>query len=273
MEPGKASTDEPGTPAREGRGIPRLPAVGRMSTQDATSDSFVHQRSAHASVVHHFGIDHDEMPRSHETKLPCLSFKRERHQGAHHLYNGESRRMSIGKGRWGSKGNNGSIVPPPSEHPGDAEALLIARSRHGDTAAFNQLVLLHQQTVYTLAYRMLGNPDNAADVTQEALFSAFRAIASFRGGSFRSWLLRITSNACFDYWRRSRRHPGESLEALTDQSEVYDEGQAQQFAADERWDPETLALRTELQALIKAGLMPLPLEQRLAVIPSDIQGL
>jgi RNA polymerase sigma-70 factor (ECF subfamily) len=181
--------------------------------------------------------------------------------------------MSIGKGRLGSKGNNGSSVPRPSEHPGDAEALLIARSRHGDTAAFNQLILLHQQAVYTLAHRMLGDPDNAADVTQEALFSAFRAIASFRGGSFRSWLLRITSNACFDYWRRSRRRPGDSLEALTDQSEGHDEGLAQQFAADERWDPETLALRSELQALIQAGLMHLPLEQRLAVILCDIQGL
>ncbi len=180
--------------------------------------------------------------------------------------------MSIGKGRWGGKGSSGSSVPQPLEHSGDTEALLIARSRRGDTAAFNQLILLHQQAVYTLAFRMLGDPDNAADVTQEALFSAFRAIASFRGGSFRSWLLRIASNACCDYWRRARRHPGDSLEALTCQSEGNDEGQAQQFAADERWDPETVALRGELQSLLQAGLIHLPLEQRLAVILSDIQG-
>ena len=98
---------------------------------------------------------------------------------------------------------------------------------------------------------MLGDPDNAADVTQEALFSAFRAIDSFRGGSFRSWLLRIASNACCDYWRRSRRRPADSLEALTSQSEDTDQGLAQQFADDERWNPETLALRTELQGLIR----------------------
>ena len=146
--------------------------------------------------------------------------------------------MNIGRGRQSGQGNREQSFPPPSDHPGDAEALLIARSRHGDTAAFNQLILLHQQAVYTLSYRMLGDPDNAADVTQEALFSAFRAIASFRGGSFRSWLLRIASNACFDYWRRVRRHPGDSLEELTSQSEGHDEGLAQQFAADERWDPE-----------------------------------
>lgn len=181
--------------------------------------------------------------------------------------------MNIGRGSRDGKGNRDHNVPLPPEDSGDAEALLIARSRRGETAAFNQLILLHQQAVYSLSYRMLGDPDNAADVTQEALFSAYRAIASFRGGSFRSWLLRIASNACFDYWRRSRRHPGDSLEALTGQSESADEGLAQQFAADERWNPETVALRSELQELIQAGLMSLPLEQRLSVILSDIQGL
>jgi RNA polymerase sigma-70 factor (ECF subfamily) len=181
--------------------------------------------------------------------------------------------MNIGRGSQGGKGNREQSFPQHSEQRGDAEALLIARSRRGETAAFNQLILLHQQAVYTLAYRMLGDPDNAADVTQETLFSAFRAIGSFRGGSFRSWLLRIASNACCDYWRRSRRQPGDSLEALTTPGEGYDEGAAQQFAADERWDPETLALRTELQALIQAGLLHLPLEQRLAVVLSDVHGL
>ncbi len=179
----------------------------------------------------------------------------------------------MGKGSRDGKGSGDKRALLHSEDAGDAEALFIARSRRGDTAAFNQLILLHQQAVYTLAYRMLGDPDNAADVTQEALFSAFRAIASFRGGSFRSWLLRIASNACCDYWRRSRRHPGESLEALSGQSEDHNEGVAQQFADDERWNPETLALRAELQELIQDGLVHLPLEQRLAVILSDIQGL
>ena len=181
--------------------------------------------------------------------------------------------MNIGKGSQagGESTGNGAFQHP--EHSSDMETPLIARSRRGDAAAFNQLILMHQQSVYTLAYRMLGDPQTAADVTQEALFSAFRGIASFRGGSFRSWLLRIASNAACDYWRRSRRHPGESLEALTGSTDGQDEGLAQQFADDERWNPEVLALRTELQELIQAGLDRLPLEQRLAVILSDIQGL
>jgi RNA polymerase sigma-70 factor (ECF subfamily) len=170
---------------------------------------------------------------------------------------------------WSGSGSAGR----PQNQPGDIEALLIARSRRKDTAAFNQLILMHQQAVYTLAYRMLGDPENAADVTQESLFAAYRAIESFRGGSFRSWLLRITSNACFDHWRRARRRPAESLEALTEQPTDHDEGLAQQFADDDRWNPETVVMHVELQAYIQAALLRLPLEQRLAVVLSDIQGL
>ncbi len=180
--------------------------------------------------------------------------------------------MSFGTG--GQKNREGAAHEhhTPPELPSDAEALLLARSRRGDTVAFNQLILLHQQAVYTLAYRMLGDADTAADITQEALFSAFRAVASFRGGSFRAWLLRITSNACFDYWRRSRRHPAESLDALTAPESEHEDALAQQFADDERWNPETLALRVEVQELIQVGLTRLPLDQRLAVILSDIEG-
>ncbi len=181
--------------------------------------------------------------------------------------------MNIGKGSQTGGGNPGHESRQPQDQPGDVEALLVARSRRGDTAAFNQLILMYQQAVYTLTYRMIGDSETAADVTQEALFAAFRGIASFRGGSFRAWLLRIASNACYDYWRRSRRRPSESLEALTEPGEGYDEGLAQQFAGDERWNPETLALRTELQELIQSGLERLPLEQRVSVILSDIQGL
>jgi RNA polymerase sigma-70 factor (ECF subfamily) len=74
------------------------------------------------------------------------------------------------------------------------ELALVARSQRGDVAAFNSLVERYQGLAYALALRMLGDPDAAADVTQDAFFSAFRAIQSFRGASFRAWLLRIVSS-------------------------------------------------------------------------------
>src|SRR5438094_2550822 len=102
----------------------------------------------------------------------------------------------------------------------DDEEQLIARSQRGDVNAFNELILHYQQTTYGVVYRMIGNAEIAADVTQDTFIAAFRAIQSFRGGSsFRAWLLRIASNLACDHWRRTQRHPAESLEALSDEDE------------------------------------------------------
>ena len=78
----------------------------------------------------------------------------------------------------------------------DDEEQLIARSQRGDVEAFNALVLHYQQGIYGAVFRMLGDADAAADVTQDAFIAAFRGITTFRGGSsLRGWLLRIASLA------------------------------------------------------------------------------
>lgn len=157
----------------------------------------------------------------------------------------------------------------------DTEEQLIARSQQGDVAAFNQLVLQYQQAMYAVIYRMLGNMDTAADVTQDAFLAAFRGINSYRGGSsFRSWLLRIGSNMACDHWRRMHRRPAESLEALTEEEEAHAPDLLLALA-DTRpeGNPEELLLTQELQQLIQRGLQQLPLEQRVAIVLCDIQGL
>src|SRR5215469_5759560 len=93
---------------------------------------------------------------------------------------------------------------------------LVTRTQRGDRQAFNTLVERHQSSAYSLAMRMVGDPDIAADVTQDAFFSAYRAISSFRGSSFRAWLYRIVSNTCIDHFRTQRRHPVVSLDAALD---------------------------------------------------------
>lgn len=157
----------------------------------------------------------------------------------------------------------------------DTEEQLITRSQRGDVAAFNQLVLQYQQAMYAVVYRMLGNPDTAADVTQDAFIAAFRGIGSYRGGSsFRAWLLRIGSNMACDHWRRVQRRPSESLEALTQEEEAHAPGLLQALADTRREsNPEELLLTQELQQLIQHGLQQLPLDQRVAVVLCDIQGL
>lgn len=148
-----------------------------------------------------------------------------------------------------------------------AEAVWVEAARRGDLAAFNQLVLAYQSLVYNVAYRTLGNADDAADVTQEAFFSAYRSIGEFRGGAFRSWLLRIVVNACYDLLRRRRRRPADSLEALADEED------GPVAVPDSAPGPERLALDAETAAAIQQGLLLLPEEQRLVVVLCDVQGL
>ncbi|MCL5265840.1 MAG: sigma-70 family RNA polymerase sigma factor [Chloroflexi bacterium] len=144
---------------------------------------------------------------------------------------------------------------------------LVAASRDGDVQAFDQLVLRYQQMVYNLAYRMLSDPESAADVSQDAFLSAFKELRKFRGGSFKSWILRITANACYDVLRRKQRRPTSSLDAMLE-----DEDSPACFP-NQGEGPEAAALRRELLEGVKDGLLTLPPEQRLVVILSDVQGL
>ncbi len=148
------------------------------------------------------------------------------------------------------------------------EKALIATAQQGDVDAFNRLVLAYQNMVYNLAYRILGDGDAAADATQDAFLSAYRAIGRFRGGSFKAWLLRIVTNACYDQLRVKQRRPTTSLEA----SLVSDHGASPSFAADEGEQPEEYVLRQELSRVIQAGIGTLPADQRIALVLSDIQG-
>jgi len=157
----------------------------------------------------------------------------------------------------------------------EEEALLISLSQRGDVNAFNQLVLHYQQATYNVVLRILGDPDAAADVTQDTFIAAFRAIQSFRGGSsFRAWLLRIASNQACDYWRRTNRHPLDSLDEVLDEDEPHGASMLSSLVAtDQAANPEEFLLNQELQALIQKALQELPLDQRVAVILCDVQGL
>lgn len=159
--------------------------------------------------------------------------------------------------------------------PAQDEEELIKRSQRGDVAAFNQLVLYYQQSLYGTVYRMVGNTDLAADITQDAFLAAFRGIASYHGGSsFRAWLLRIGSNLACDHWRRVRRQPADSLEALTEDEETPSSDVLSALASTRLSDnPEEVILTQELQAIIQQGLEKLPLDQRVAVVLCDVQGL
>src|SRR4051794_3206123 len=87
------------------------------------------------------------------------------------------------------------------------DLILIERARAGDLDAFNDLVTCYQDQLYGLVARMVPDRDQAADAVQEAFFSAYRNLRSFRGGSDRSWLSRIAINAAMDHQRLNKRRP------------------------------------------------------------------
>jgi RNA polymerase sigma-70 factor (ECF subfamily) len=86
------------------------------------------------------------------------------------------------------------------------EEELIANAANGDLQAFNELVLIYQNMAFRHAYSLLGDPATAEDATQESFIKAFQAMNRFRGGSFRSWLLKIVTNTSYDMLRRTAHH-------------------------------------------------------------------
>ena len=162
-----------------------------------------------------------------------------------------------------SPGSPGSSVPrtPQLEDEND----LVARAAAGDREAFTRLANHYQPACYGLAWRLIGDPDQAADATQDALLHAFRAIATYRGGVFRSWLLRITANASYDILRRAQRRPSSPLPEP-------EEGEAElpDHAAD---DPASRAERGEMFRVLEAALRRLPEDQRTAIVLCDVYGM
>ncbi len=154
------------------------------------------------------------------------------------------------------------------------ESKAIQLAKQGDLAAFNRLVMNYQGLAYSVAYRILGDQETAADVCQEAFISAFKNIKRLRGTAFKSWLLRIVTNACYDQLRYQRRRPAVSLETLT-QNDGEDDADPAEYSprlADESAIPEEVAMRHELGDALQVAISSLPPDQRVTLVLSDVQG-
>ncbi|MBP6997404.1 MAG: RNA polymerase sigma factor SigM [Phycicoccus sp.] len=147
--------------------------------------------------------------------------------------------------------------PPTSSLAAEDDTSLLRRHCDGDADAFGELFRRHQDRMWAVAIRTLGDREAAADCVQEAFISAFRRAASFRGdAAVTTWLHRIVVNACIDRMRRERALTGRT----TDVAEV------------ERADPHDHQAGAETALIVRAALAQLPEQQRLALVLVDMHG-
>ena len=150
------------------------------------------------------------------------------------------------------------------------ENALVQGALQGDLDSFNRLVLAYQDMAFNLAMRMLSDSEMAEDVTQTAFISAFRSLSSVRGGSFRAWVMRMVTNACYDELRRRQRHPTTPLEPVDEDDE---EIESPSWMADDSPGAEEHLERKELEKAIQSCLLGLDEEFRSVVVMVDLQGM
>lgn len=146
------------------------------------------------------------------------------------------------------------------------EQKLISLAQKGDQAAFEQLLDHYQKPVYHQALRLVGNPEDAADVTQEVFLKVWKHLPSFRGeSSFSTWLYRLTDNAALDLIRREKKRRGDSS--------LDDEEGALTLPADPAPTPHQAIEQKELHQAVAEGLAQLSEEHRQVLVMREINGL
>lgn len=153
---------------------------------------------------------------------------------------------------------------PEQDSTARRDEILVDRARAGDLDAFNQLVEAYQDLCHSLVARLVPDPDQAGDAVQEAFFSAYRNLRSYRGPSFRGWLTRIAVNAAMDLQRARRRRPVAPYPELEDET--------WQPPAREEDDPESRATAAERSRELARALGAIASDQRTAIVLFDIEG-
>ena len=139
---------------------------------------------------------------------------------------------------------------------------LVGKSQLGDKAAFEQLVIRHQDLVFSLAYKLTGNREMANDVAQEAFIRAWKAIEKFRGDStFSTWIYRITVNTAWTLRKKAKKHNTLNID------DTYEP-----IVIDEKKDPELVAINSDLSSVLINALDKIPIEQRIIVELKNIEG-
>ena len=149
---------------------------------------------------------------------------------------------------------------------------IIENCKAGDEKAFAEIVLHRQKKVFNIAYRMLGNSEEAKDLAQEVFISVFESIKDLKEETkFDAWLTQITLNHCRNRWKYLKRRHYFSSDSLDDPVETED-GSMPRTISDPSDNPEILFEKKMIQQLIQGGLLKLKEDQRELLVLRDLQG-
>jgi RNA polymerase sigma-70 factor (ECF subfamily) len=140
---------------------------------------------------------------------------------------------------------------------------LVGLARRGDREAFTQLIVQYQVPLYNMALRMVGGPDDAADIAQEAFLRAWEKIRTLREAPFKSWLFQIAANLCYDHFRRGRRY---GVMPEDQNTKVVSLGIATP-------DPQERAEANERNRLVRDSIAGLEPDMRMPIILRDVNGM
>ncbi len=167
---------------------------------------------------------------------------------------------------------DGPSVSNPAERSRVEETALIRQAQQGQAGAFDQLVRCHQQEVFAVALRMLGDRDEAEDIAQDVFVRAYRAIGAFRGeAKLSTWLVSITMNLCRNrrrWWARRKR----LIVASLDDPVETEEGSLGQEVADPSPGTAQVAVGREQQQFLMEALQALDEASRAVIVLRDVQG-
>lgn len=155
---------------------------------------------------------------------------------------------------------------------GVSEATLIQQCQQGDMQAFDELMARYESRVYNIAYRLLGDTEDAYDIAQETFMRVYRALSRFRGHStLHTWIHRIVVNLCLDEIKKRRRRPHLVQEPWPDEEEP--PGSLIERIPDETTDPEAWALSRERQLIVRRAIASLPPHHRAVLVLFDLEGM
>jgi len=153
---------------------------------------------------------------------------------------------------------------------------LLQKAAGGDIAAFETLIVQYEKLIYNIAWRIMGNAEDAKDIAQEAILKIYRNLATCKSiDLFKAWAAKITHNTCLDELRRRKGKQAESYDAMLEEGrEAFDADiRRGDLRSPDDGDPESALMRKEMQGIIGDGLNQLSDEHRALLVLRDVQGL